>query len=159
MRSTAFRPVAQVHEQRGQRYAVVLRPAWLALSAWTVAFTSTTVPAGTVFRPSVEIAEQRTLVMCDQLVTVDLDSLAEPAAFLSLAEMQRVAERCRSFSACSQESRTGPAGLRIHCGGAIVRASRQPTSRAATALTNQTMINPAMNVVAWPSRPKARSCS
>jgi mRNA interferase MazF len=38
----------------------------------------------------VEIADRRTLVMCDQLATVDLERLSEPAGLLTLDEMQRV---------------------------------------------------------------------
>jgi mRNA interferase MazF len=77
------------HEQQSRRYAVVLQPDWLTLSTWIVAFTSTSARE-TTFRPAVEIAGQRTLVMCDQLATVDLHRLTEPAGFLSLHEMQRV---------------------------------------------------------------------
>ena len=79
------------HEQQGRRYAVVLQPDWLTLSTWIVAFTSTSARE-TSFRPVVEIADRRTLVMCDQLVTVDLERLTEPAGFLTLGEMQRVSE-------------------------------------------------------------------
>ena len=79
------------HEQRGRRFAVVLQPDWLSLSTWVVAFTSTSARP-TSFRPSVVIAEQETLVMCDQLDTVDLDRLTEPVGFLSLQEMQQVDE-------------------------------------------------------------------
>ena len=79
------------HEQQGRRYAVVLQPDWLTLRTWIVAFTSTSARE-TSFRPVVEIADQRTLVMCDQLATVDLGRLSEPAGFLTLDEMQRVGE-------------------------------------------------------------------
>jgi mRNA interferase MazF len=79
------------HEQQGRRYAVVLQPDWLALSTWVVAFTSTSARE-TSFRPSVEIGRSRTLVMCDQIATVDLNRLTEPAGFLTLDEMQRVDE-------------------------------------------------------------------
>lgn len=77
------------HEQQGRRYAVVLQPDWLALSTWVVAFTSARARE-TTFRPSVEVGDRRTLVMCDQITTVDLSRLAEPAGFLTLEEMQRV---------------------------------------------------------------------
>jgi len=70
---------------------VVLQPDWLTLSTWIVAFTSTSARE-TSFRPSVEVADQRTLVMCDQLATIDLNRLTEPAGFLTLDEMQRVNE-------------------------------------------------------------------
>jgi mRNA interferase MazF len=79
------------HEQQGSRYAVVLQPDWLSLSTWVVAFTSTSARE-TSFRPPVEIGEHRTLVMCDQIDTVDLNRLAESAGFLKLEEMQRVDE-------------------------------------------------------------------
>jgi mRNA interferase MazF len=79
------------HEQRGRRFAVVLQPDWLSLSTWLVAFTSTSARE-TSFRPSVVIADQETLVMCDQLDTVDLDRLTEPVGFLSIQEMQQVDE-------------------------------------------------------------------
>lgn len=77
------------HEQRGRRYAIVLQPDWLALSTWIVAFTSTSARP-TTFRPEVVIADRETLVMCDQLATVDLNRLAEPAGFLTVDEMQRI---------------------------------------------------------------------
>jgi len=79
------------HEQQGRRYAVVLQPDWLTLSTWVVAFTSTSARE-TSFRPPVEIRERRTLVMCDQIATVDLTRLAEPAGVLTLEEMQQVDE-------------------------------------------------------------------
>jgi mRNA interferase MazF len=77
------------HEQRGRRFAVVLQPDWLNLSTWVIAFTSTSARE-TVFRPRVEVAGGETLVMCDQLATVDLLRLTERAGSLTLAEMQRV---------------------------------------------------------------------
>ena len=79
------------HEQQGRRYAVVLQPDWLSLSTWIVAFTSTSARE-TSFRPPVEIDDRRTLVMSDQIATVDLNRLTEPADFLTLEEMQRVDE-------------------------------------------------------------------
>ncbi|MDP3714637.1 MAG: type II toxin-antitoxin system PemK/MazF family toxin [Mycobacteriales bacterium] len=77
------------HEQKGRRFAVVLQPEWLNLSTWVVAFTSTSARQ-TSFRPQVVIANQQTLVMCDQLMTVDLDRLSELAGILTVDEMQRV---------------------------------------------------------------------
>ena len=79
------------HEERGRRFAVVLQPDWLSLSTWIVAFTSTSARE-TSFRPSVVIGDQETLVMCDQLDTVDLNRLTERAGFLSIQEMRRVDE-------------------------------------------------------------------
>lgn len=79
------------HEQRGRRFAVVLQPDWLSLSTWIIAFTSTRA-LETSFRPSVRIGDQQTLVMCDQLDTVDLGRLTEQVGFLSIQEMQQVDE-------------------------------------------------------------------
>lgn len=79
------------HEQRGRRFAVVLQPDWLNLSTWIVAFTSTRAREAS-FRPRVVIANQQTLVMCDQLATVDLGRLAEPVGFLTFDELRRVDE-------------------------------------------------------------------
>ena len=79
------------HEQSGRRFAVVLQPDWLNLSTWIVAFTSTRARE-TSFRPPVTIVDQQTLVMCDQLATVDLGRLTEPVGFLTVEELQRVDE-------------------------------------------------------------------
>lgn len=79
------------HEQRGRRFAVVLQPDWLSLSTWIVAFTSTSARQ-TSFRPPVVIRDRASLVMCDQLDTVDLGRLTDPVGFLSLHEMERVDE-------------------------------------------------------------------
>ena len=79
------------HEQQCRRYAIVLQPDWLTLSTWVIAFTSTGAREAS-FRPPVEIRDRRTLVMCDQIATVDLNRLAEPAGFLRPEEMQRVDE-------------------------------------------------------------------
>jgi mRNA interferase MazF len=79
------------HEQKGRRFAVVLQPDWLSLSTWIVAFTSTSARKAS-FRPPVTIADQQTLVMCDQLDTVDVNRLTEPVGFLTIDEMHLVDE-------------------------------------------------------------------
>lgn len=91
MRGEAYRLPARGkgHEQRGRRFAVVVQPEWLTLSTWIVAFTSTSARE-TSFRPPVLIAGQRTLVMCDQLATVDVQRLTEPAGFLTVEELSQV---------------------------------------------------------------------
>jgi mRNA interferase MazF len=95
MKGEVYRLAArgQGHEQKGRRYAVVLQPDWLTLSTWIVASTSTSTSTSareTSFRPSVTIANRPTLVMCDQLATVDLNRLTESVGFLTIEEMQRV---------------------------------------------------------------------
>ncbi len=91
MRGEVYRLAARGkgHEQQGRRYAVVLQPDWLTLSTWIVAFTSTSARLAS-FRPQVNIAGRDTLVMCDQLATVDLHRLSDPSGFLTIEEMQRV---------------------------------------------------------------------
>lgn len=79
------------HEQRGARLAVVLQPDWLSLSTWVVAHTSTRARP-TSFRPSVTIDGRETLVMCDQLATVDLRRSGESVGRLDLEEIRRVEE-------------------------------------------------------------------
>jgi mRNA interferase MazF len=44
----------------------------------------------TTFRSPVLVADRETLVTCDQLATVDLRRLTEPAGLLTVEEMQRV---------------------------------------------------------------------
>lgn len=91
MRGEVYRLTARGggHEQWGRRYAVVLQPEWLSLSTWVVAATSTSARP-TLFRPSVVIADQQTLVICDQLDTVDLRRLTDPVGYLTMEELQRV---------------------------------------------------------------------
>ena len=79
----------QGHEQRGRRYAVVLQPDWLNLSTLIVAFTSTSARE-TSFRPPVTVAGRPTLVMRDQIATVDLDRLTEPVGFLTVEQLHRI---------------------------------------------------------------------
>src|SRR5262245_29367472 len=57
------------HEQRGNRYAVVVQSDHLPLSTWLVAPTSTSArPAS--FRPAVEIGGTSTLVLVEQIAAV-----------------------------------------------------------------------------------------
>jgi mRNA interferase MazF len=74
-----------------QKALGIVQPSWLTLSTSIVAFTSTSARE-TSFRPPVAIAGRQTLVMCDQLNTVDIRRLAEPAGFLTLEDMQTVDE-------------------------------------------------------------------
>src|SRR5688572_30033551 len=58
------------HEQRGNRFAVVVQSDLLPLSTWLVAPTSTSArPAS--FRPEVEISGKTTLVLIEQIAAVD----------------------------------------------------------------------------------------
>jgi mRNA interferase MazF len=84
----------------------VVQPDWLALSTSIVAFTSTSARP-TSFRPSGVIADRDTLVMCDQLATVDLHHL-EQAGFLTRDEMHRVEEAIARCLTSSKAPDSGP---------------------------------------------------
>jgi len=81
---------AKGHEQQGRRFGVILQSDDLLLSTVIVAPTSTSArPAS--FRPEVEVAGVRTLVMIDQMSAVDPEvRLADLVGRLSLSEQQSV---------------------------------------------------------------------
>jgi mRNA interferase MazF len=78
------------HEQRGPRYGVIVQAdELLGLSTAVIAPTSKAAAAAT-FRPEVQIAGETTRVLVEQLRTVDLARLAEPAGRLSPDEQRAV---------------------------------------------------------------------
>jgi mRNA interferase MazF len=80
---------ARGHEQRGNRYAVVVQSGLLPLSTWLVAPTSTSArPAS--FRPEIEIAGKSTLVLVEQTAAVDPQRLGELVGHLTRQEMSAV---------------------------------------------------------------------
>lgn len=80
---------ARGHEQRGERYAVVVQSDLLPLSTWLVAPTSTSARP-TLFRPEVVIMGRRTLVMTDQTSAVDLRRFGPLVGHLTHAETAAV---------------------------------------------------------------------
>jgi mRNA interferase MazF len=85
-------PVSRGHEQRGERYAVIVQAdELLGLSTVLVAPTSRSVLA-TTFRPEVEVAGERTRVMVEQLRALDLRRLDDFAGRLSASEIRDVDE-------------------------------------------------------------------
>src|SRR5256714_8961796 len=70
------------HEQRGNRYAVVVQSDLLPLSTWLVAPTSTSARP-TTFRPEVEIAGKTTLVLVEQNAAVDPQRLGRLVGHLT----------------------------------------------------------------------------
>lgn len=79
------------HEQAGDRYGVVvLASRFTHLSRWLVVPTSTSArPA--IYRPSIEVAGQLTLALCDGLNAVDpAQRLGEQVDYLPLSSMQEV---------------------------------------------------------------------
>jgi mRNA interferase MazF len=77
-------------EQRGSRYGVVVQAdEFLGLSTVLIAPTSRSATAAT-FRPEVEVAGERTLVLVEQLRAVDLERLGESAGRLTARELRAV---------------------------------------------------------------------
>jgi mRNA interferase MazF len=83
---------AQGHEQRGRGYAVVVQASELAgLSTVIVAPTSTQATP-TRFRPSVTIRGRNTLLLVEQLRTVDREHLGKAVGHLPAHEMRNLDE-------------------------------------------------------------------
>lgn len=77
------------HEQRGNRYAVVLQSDLLPLSTWLVAPTSTSARP-TRFRPEIEVAGKSTLVLTEQTAAVDPQRLGRLVGHLTQPELTSV---------------------------------------------------------------------
>lgn len=86
---------ARGHEQRGNRYAVVVQSDLLPLSTWLVAPTSTSArPAS--FRPEVELLGGTTLVLVEQTAAVDPERLGRLVGHLSARELADVDDALRT---------------------------------------------------------------
>jgi mRNA interferase MazF len=79
----------QGHEQRGNRYAVVVQSDLLPLSTWLVAPTSTSARP-TSFRPEVEVNGKTTYVLVEQTAAVHPERLGQIVGHLSHDEMSLV---------------------------------------------------------------------
>ena len=82
---------ARGHEQRGERYAVVVQSDLLPLSTWIVCLTSTSAQPAR-FRPEVDFGAGPTLVLTDQMTAISPERLGPHAGHLSLAQLQAVDE-------------------------------------------------------------------
>jgi mRNA interferase MazF len=80
---------ARGHEQRGNRYAVVVQSDLLPLSTWLVAPTSTSAREAS-FRPEVEIEDKTTRVLVEQTTAVDPERLGQLVGHLGAREMTEV---------------------------------------------------------------------
>jgi mRNA interferase MazF len=85
---------ARGHEQRGDRYAVVVQSDLLPLSTWLVAPTSTSA-LPTSFRPEVEIEGKSTYVLAEQTAAIQPERLGRLVGHLSRQEMSTVDEALR----------------------------------------------------------------
>jgi mRNA interferase MazF len=87
---------ARGHEQRGQRYAVVLQAdSLLALSTVLVAPTSTRAAPAT-FHPVVTVAGKQTQVLVEQVRAVDPARLGRTVGRLDLHELAEVEDALRT---------------------------------------------------------------
>ena len=80
---------ARGHEQRGNRFAVVLQSDLLPLSTLLVAPTSTSARP-TTFRPEVEIDGKTTYVLAEQTAAIQPERLGRVVGHLSRQEMTAV---------------------------------------------------------------------
>jgi mRNA interferase MazF len=85
---------ARGHEQRGNRYAVVVQSGLLPLSTWLVAPTSTSARP-TSFRPEIEIQGKTTHVLVEQTAAVDPERLGELVGHLTRHELTAVDDALR----------------------------------------------------------------
>ncbi len=86
---------ARGHEQRGDRYAVVVQSDLLPLSTWLVAPTSTSARP-TSFRPEIEIQGKTTHVLVEQTAAVDPDRLGDLVGHLAGHELASVDDALRT---------------------------------------------------------------
>ncbi len=86
---------ARGHEQRGNRYAVVLQSDLLPLSTWLVAPTSTSARPAT-FRPEIEMDGKTTRVLVEQATAVDPERFGELAGRLTTNELATVDDALRT---------------------------------------------------------------
>jgi mRNA interferase MazF len=80
---------ARGHEQRGNRYAVVVQSDLLPLSTWLVAPTSTSARP-TSFRPEVEVDGKTTYVLVEQTAAIQPERLGRIVGHLAHQEMSMV---------------------------------------------------------------------
>lgn len=80
---------ARGHEQRGNRFAVVVQSDLLPLSTWLVAPTSTSARP-TSFRPEIEIDGKPTYVLAEQTAAIQPERLGRIVGHLSRNELAAV---------------------------------------------------------------------
>ena len=78
--------------QHGRRYAVIVQADdLLALSTVVICPTSTTAPPAS-FHPAVELADERTRVLCEMVGAVDVQGLGDRVGHLGYEELRSVDE-------------------------------------------------------------------
>ncbi|MFI6048049.1 type II toxin-antitoxin system PemK/MazF family toxin [Nocardia sp. NPDC051321] len=74
------------HEQRGRRLGIIVSPTDLISSVVTVVPTSTSARPS-IFRPRAEIDGRETMLLIDQIRTIDLDYLGKFVEMLNRTDM------------------------------------------------------------------------
>ncbi|WP_322645508.1 type II toxin-antitoxin system PemK/MazF family toxin [Oerskovia flava] len=81
---------ARGHEQGGRRYGLVLSPTDFPWSVATIVPTSTRAHR-TQFRPELEVADQTTVFLIDQVRTIDVDYIVgDPVDYLHHDDLAKV---------------------------------------------------------------------
>jgi mRNA interferase MazF len=91
----ASQPRRRGHEQRGQRYAVVLQGDSLAALSTVVVAPTSARALDSAFRPRVEVRGKATRVLVEQLAAVDSSRLGRRVGRLAWDEMASVDEALR----------------------------------------------------------------
>lgn len=89
------------HEQRGERFAVVVQADQFDLLSTLVVCPTSTSAAPTVFRPEIEINGRPTLVLVDQVSALDFTRVVDRVAHLGhddMTEVDRVLKRFLNLS-------------------------------------------------------------
>jgi mRNA interferase MazF len=79
---------AKGHEQRGQRYAVLVQSEEFPWLGTVVVAPTSTSAQPAIFRPEITVRGRRTRVLTDQISTIDRGRLGRSAGRLSNAELQ-----------------------------------------------------------------------
>lgn len=83
------------HEQKGNRFAVVMQSDLLPLSTWLVAPTSTSAREAS-FRPEIDVNGQPTLVLVEQTAAVDPERLGNQVGHVSHRELTAIDEALKT---------------------------------------------------------------
>lgn len=82
-------PRRRGHVQHGHRYAVVVQADELLELSTVVCPTSVSAPAAS-FHPQIELAGERTRVLCEMVGAIDARTLGDPVGHLTLDETREI---------------------------------------------------------------------
>lgn len=83
-------PRSQGRVQQGRRYAVVVQANELGTLSTVVVCPTSQSAAPVSFRPQVEVGESRTQVLCEMVMALDVRTLGNQVAHLSLDDLAAV---------------------------------------------------------------------